>query len=296
MDNPNELLENIQGVIQSLVGNTIQDENIDEEFDSFTEVLSMPLDLFTLVAEQILEEHAKELNKPANKLLMIQSLKERGVKLEDFYKMCDDLMGEVQESLGDKAEQIKIDFLKRIIMNLKNSVTENDGISKRIVNIPIQKLHPEAVIPSYAHFTDAGLDVYTLEEYNIMPGETRVIPTGLRVALPFGYELQVRPRSGQSLKTKLRIANSPGTIDSGFRGEIGIIVDNIDYEIKNVELYNGELVIERGSPINIPKGHKIAQLVLSEVPQALFLEVEQINEVETDRSVNGFGSTDKSNG
>lgn len=267
-------------------------ESLESGFENFAQILAMPPELFVVAAEIILEEHTKELNKPENKLALILSLKENDRTIEDFYEMCDALTEEIQTILGDQTEQVKIDFLKRLVANIRNCVSENESIRKRVVVIPIQKLHDDAVIPNYAHTGDAGVDVYTLEEYTIMPGETKIIPTGLKVALPAGYELQVRPRSGQSAKTKLRIANSPGTIDSGFRGEIGIIVDNIDQEIKNVELYNGELVLERGAPITISKGQKIAQLVLSEAPTALFQEVAEINEVETDRSIGGFGSTD----
>ena len=106
----------------------------------------------------------------------------------------------------------------------------------------------------------------------IASGEYDKVPTGIRIAMPFDMEAQVRPRSGMSHKTKLRIANAPGTIDSDYRGEVGIIIDNI-----------GNLSIK------IEKGQKIAQLILAEVPMAKFVEVDSLDE--TERGNNGFGST-----
>jgi dUTP pyrophosphatase len=137
------------------------------------------------------------------------------------------------------------------------------------------------------------MEIYLTEDVTIHPGETKLIPTGIKVALPLGYELQVRPKSGRSLKSKLRIANTPGTIDAGYRDEIGIIVDNIDQVIKGGELDEaGRLTdILWGSDITLEKGEKIAQLVLSEVPKAVFYEVESVAAIENDGREGGFGST-----
>ena len=187
----------------------------------------------------------------------------------------------------------KRDFLKRILSTTYNALSEAEGITKRHVLIPIEYCHPDAKMPTYAHLTDAGMDIYLTEDVTIRPGETKLIPTGLKVALPLGYELQVRPRSGRSLKSKLRISNAPGTIDAGYRDEIGIIVDNIDQVIKGGELDEaGRLTgILWGSDITLSKGEKIAQLVLSEVPKAVFYEVESVSTIENDGRKGGFGST-----
>ena len=129
--------------------------------------------------------------------------------------------------------------------------------------------------PEYAKNGDAGLDIKSVETKCLRPGETTTIKTGLYVALPFGYELQVRPRSGLSLKTKMRVANSSGTIDSNYRGEICIIVDNI-----------GE------HEINILYGDRIAQIVLKQVPTIKWHNVSTKDELnETNRGSAGFGST-----
>ena len=129
--------------------------------------------------------------------------------------------------------------------------------------------------PEYAKHGDAGVDIRSVETKMIYPGETTTIKTGLYVALPFGYELQVRPRSGLSLKTKMRVANAPGTIDSNYRGEICVIVDNIG-----------------GHEINIQQGDRIAQLVLQQVPTICWHNVNSVEELsETARGSAGFGST-----
>jgi dUTP pyrophosphatase len=148
-------------------------------------------------------------------------------------------------------------------------------------------------MPTYAHLTDAGMDIYLTEDIVIHPGETVLIPTGIKVAIPLGYELQVRPKSGRSLKSKLRIANTPGTIDAGYRDEIGVIIDNIEPFIKSADIdENGRLYnIEFGSSHTIGKGEKFAQLVLCEVPKAIFYQVETVSAIENDGRAGGFGST-----
>src|SRR5690625_4442372 len=97
------------------------------------------------------------------------------------------------------------------------------------MNLSVKKLHPDAVIPKYAKKGDSGFDLVAVEDMVIEPGETKLIKTGLAFEIPEGYEIQVRPRSGITLKTKLRV--QLGTIDSNYRGEVGVIVDNITPKI-----------------------------------------------------------------
>jgi dUTP pyrophosphatase len=184
------------------------------------------------------------------------------------------------------------------------------------INVKIKRLHPDAVIPRYAHEFDAGFDLVAIEDTIIEPGETKLVRTGLAMSLPPGYELQIRPRSGISLRTKLRVANSPGTVDAGFRGEIGVIVDNIAQRVYYVEdgvnefgeeyvtsreaydrilrtIDGGqELRLDEAYPRGtyiIRKGEKIAQGVIKPVEQAHFIEVDKLDE--TERGSDGFGST-----
>ena len=96
----------------------------------------------------------------------------------------------------------------------------------KILKIEITKIDDAAIIPSYAHEGDAGVDLYSIKEYVLQPGKRILVQTGIKIAVPKGYEAQVRPKSGLALKFGLSVCNTPGTIDSGYRGEVGIIVIN----------------------------------------------------------------------
>lgn len=141
------------------------------------------------------------------------------------------------------------------------------------MKIRIQKLSEDIPTPSYAHPGDAGLDLYAAREVALKPFERALVPTGVKVAVPRGYAGFVQPKSGIALKQGLSIVNTPGLIDSGYRGEIGVILINLDPE--NIAL--------------ITRGQKIAQLVIQEVKEALVEEVDCLDE--TERGTGGFGST-----
>jgi len=159
------------------------------------------------------------------------------------------------------------------------------------VNVYVEICREGVSLPSYANPGDAGMDVSAAEEVIIKPGETKVIPTGLKMAIPEGYEIQVRPRSGISLRTPLRVSNSPGTVDSGYRDELGIIMTNTSpvccscEEILTLDCRNN-----RSGTYRIRKGDRIAQLVLQAVPKMTFTVVDSIKDIGKDRG-GGFGST-----
>ena len=140
------------------------------------------------------------------------------------------------------------------------------------MTVSFKRVHPDAVLPAYAHPSDAGMDVRSVDALVLAPGKRALVHTGLVINLPPLYEAQVRPRSGLALKQGVTVLNTPGTIDSGYRGEIGVILVNLgerDFEIR--------------------KGDKIAQLVIAPVTQP---EVAETTEVDvTDRGAGGFGST-----
>src|SRR5674476_622467 len=134
------------------------------------------------------------------------------------------------------------------------------------INVDIEICRDGVKLPFYANPGDAGMDVCAAAEVVIAPGETKIVPTGLKVAIPEGFEIQVRPRSGISFKTPLRIPNSPGTIDSGYRDELGIIMTNTS-SIDNNEILT---IADKGNisgTYKISKGDRIAQIVLQEVPR-----------------------------
>lgn len=136
------------------------------------------------------------------------------------------------------------------------------------------KLHPNAIIPKYAHDLDAGFDLCSVQDLILNPGEHYPVPTGLRLDIPCGYEIQIRPRSGLAAKYCVTVLNAPGTIDAGYTGEIKVLLINLS------------TVSFRINP-----GDRIAQGVLAPVTKARFVEsVDQIDQ-KSSRGTNGFGST-----
>ena len=140
------------------------------------------------------------------------------------------------------------------------------------MTLRFKRIHPDAVLPAYAHPSDAGMDVRSVADLVIPAGGRALVPTGLVAIIPPMYEIQVRPRSGLALKHGVTVLNTPGTIDSGYRGEIGVILANFgDREF------------------SVSKGDKVAQLVFAPVVQPKIEETDTIDD--TDRGAGGFGST-----
>lgn len=142
------------------------------------------------------------------------------------------------------------------------------------VSIKIKKIHPDAIMPNYAHEGDSGMDIFSVENLKLNSLQRGVIKTGLSFEIPRGYEIQVRSKSGLSLKNGIVVINSPGTIDSGYRGEILVAVFNTSNETYYIN-----------------KGDKIAQIVLQRVEKIKFEDSEELSI--TTRGYGGFGSTDK---
>ena len=120
--------------------------------------------------------------------------------------------------------------------------------------IPITRLHENAVIPSYAHLTDAGADLVSVEDITLTPGERALVATGLALAIPDGFVGLVHPRSGLAIKNGVALVNAPGTIDAGYRGEVKVCLINLDSQ----------------TPVQLPAGSRIAQLVIQRVEHATF--------------------------
>ena len=140
------------------------------------------------------------------------------------------------------------------------------------MTVKILRTDPAAQLPVYAHPGDAGMDVRSIEEVVLAPGARALVRTGLVLELPPDAEAQVRPRSGLALKHGVTVLNTPGTIDAGYRGEVGVILINL-----------GDV------PFKVEKGMKIAQLVVAPVAQAEIVEVSAVDA--SDRGAGGFGST-----
>lgn len=140
------------------------------------------------------------------------------------------------------------------------------------LEVLIKKLHPDAIIPVYGNPGDAGFDLHSLIDITINAQETNIIPTGLAFAIPDGYEMQVRMRSSAVLKANLIIPNAPGTIDAGYRGEVGVIVRNI-----------GDCMCA------IKKGERFAQGIIAPVMRATFIVTDDLPA--SQRGTGAFGST-----
>jgi dUTP pyrophosphatase len=141
------------------------------------------------------------------------------------------------------------------------------------LEVTIQKLNPDAKLPAYAHEGDAGVDLYSAIDRVLQPGERALVPTGLKMAIPHGYEGQVRPKCGLALKHGITVLNTPGTVDAPYRGEVGVILINLDAK----------------TPYEIKKGEKVAQMVFNKVEYAAFTEAVEL--AATTRGAGGFGST-----
>jgi dUTP pyrophosphatase len=142
-----------------------------------------------------------------------------------------------------------------------------------LIQIKFRRLHPNAIVPRYAHGPeeDAGMDLFAVEEVAIGPGETKLVPTGIAIELPSGYEAQLRPRSGLALKHGITLPNSPATIDPGYRGEIRVILHNFGRQTFVAE-----------------PGERIAQMVVARYEAVEWVETDLAQSV---RGEGGFGSS-----
>ena len=144
------------------------------------------------------------------------------------------------------------------------------------MKVLIKRLDPDLPLPSYAKPGDAGADIYSRIDVELNPGERKLIPTGIAIALPPGFAAFVHPRSGRAIKEGLGMVNAPGTVDAAYRGELQVILINHDAQ----------------NSISIKRGERIAQLVIQKVEHAEFIELEELPG--SSRGASGFGSTGKS--
>ena len=149
----------------------------------------------------------------------------------------------------------------------------SQGLSRGGVRVQICRLDPEAPLPSYSHPGDAGADLATMVDVRLEPGERALVPTGVSIALPEGYVGLVHPRSGLATHHGVSIVNTPGTVDSGYRGELKVTLVNLDPR----------------DPVHLRRGDRIAQLVVQQVEQATFVEVDELPA--SPRGQGGHGST-----
>ncbi len=139
--------------------------------------------------------------------------------------------------------------------------------------VPVVRLDPDLPLPGYAHPGDAGADLHTTVDVVLAPGERALVPTGIALALPEGYVGLVHPRSGLAARHGVSIVNTPGTVDAGYRGEVKVLLVNLDPR----------------EPVELRRGERIAQLVVQRVERAAFVEVDALPD--SARGTGGYGST-----
>ncbi len=261
--------------------------------DAFNALLEMPEEQFEILEPQIIAIFKEALNETNTEIDFRTMILEQNYTSEEVEQEFAKALAAIDGI--DFLTIQKKDFLRKICTLTVNKLQTIVKHTNKIIRIPCE-LEEGVKLPVYAHETDAGLDIYAREEITINPGETIIIPTGIKCAIPEGYAILIQPRSGQSAKTKLRIANSPGLIDSGYRDDIGVIIENIEPPFKDIDYEfndNGEIHIKsilHGLSYTIAKGQRFAQMRLVQVPKAEFIQVKSVGEIGEDRG-GGFGSS-----
>ena len=279
------LMQEVQNVNPALGG-----------FEEMAAIISLPEEHFVIIAPIFLDELQKSMNNVEDKLMLIQAMNAAGTKLEDLQESYMQINEQIDTQFASILSAQKRDFLKRMLAITYNCIAEAEGVARRIVNIPIELTSEDAQIPKYAHLGDGAVDLYSPADYTINPGETVIIPCDIKVALPYGYAFLIHPRSGTSAKTKLRVANSVGLVDSQYKGVIGVIIENIEPPIKDITYEfddSGRPILTsvlHGQSYTISKGERFAQMRLVEVPTANFFQVESVDGIGDDRG-GGFGSS-----
>lgn len=298
MENENEVLNEL---IKDFLNPLFDEDEDTEEFQdlvrAFISLLVLPDEDFITVAPVYYETFEKTLNNIDSQILL-SNIREEGVEPEQFIQSLVKTAESIQKIENNSISDIKISFLTALLGMMCSAIERAVDSTKRVYNIPVQKLNDDVKLPAYAHITDSGLDIYALEDITINPGEIKLIPIGIKVALPKGTELQIRAKSGLSLKSHLRIANALGTVDEGYKDELGVIVENnaspikeITYDFDEETHYPIITSIVTNPPIYITKGQKFAQLVLMEVSKVSWSEVENIKMFGSEDRGGGYGST-----
>ena len=260
-------------------------------------ILALPDEQFEAIKANLFDSIEATFNEPATKVAFAQMINQQGLRIEDFSDNMDNLVQAVEELTVEDMElnDSKKDFLKFIFATFINSMEDSKMVSRRVISIPIEICRDGAKLPAYATDGSGAMDIYSPEEYVIGPGETVMIPIGIKVDIPIGYGLLIQPRSGLSRKSKIRIPNTPGLIDSDYHEEIGVIIENIDPPVKDIQLElgdNGEIIdgTLHGSSFTIGKGERFAQMRLVEIPLVNWLPVSSLGSFKNDHG-QGFGSS-----
>lgn len=287
--------DNIKEMRQSLdeeTNNLLNDETI-KFIVVFTGLFSLSNEDFHNIGPFILDSVKKSLKTPST-INYYRDVLSTGVTTTDgITSALDAVFKTIFESVeanGTEISEEKRGAAQSFIIEIKNFLSSIE--TEDVIQVPIELTSENAKIPTFAHEGDAGCDLYSTIEADIKPGEQIMVPLDIKMEIPKGYALLVQPRSGQSAKTKLRICNTPGLIDSDYRGNIGVLVENIEAPIQDISVDDdGKIGISYGRSFHIDKGQRIAQGRFVKVPTITFIQINKVNE--TARGEGGFGSTGK---
>lgn len=259
-----------------------------EIFEEFTGLLTDLESVTDETFEAILQQGGLEAVVDVNTLknmcsIGLRELREQGCTYEEYVNYVAELMEEITTMRSIIEEKVdtastKYTVLVRFVDEMEAAVSHavrNNPYNHAIIEV--QRLRENAVMPTFAHEWDGGADVAAVETVTVNPGETVIIPTGLKLNVPAGWIVSVRPRSGMSVKTGMRIANSPGTIDTGYLEEVGVIMTNTGTE-----------------PYTINAGDRIAQFIAERKWNISYTEVGAVDSTAYNRASEngaGFGST-----
>jgi len=287
-----EVLDNISMDSLDLLDKAINDPG-SNGLKVFSALLMMPDEDFEIVRPLFQEELINAYSEPQAQMQLVQAFALSGISVEELVNHIDEITESVFNDSEIELSESKKDFLKVIFTAAANSVSSSTINPAHIVEIPVEICRENAKLPTYATNGSGAMDIYSPEEVTLRPGECKIIPVGIKVAIPHGYALLIQPRSGLSRKIKLRIPNSPGLIDEDYHEEIGVIIENIDPPLKEANIItNGDGTIEDanlyGSDITIGKGERFAQMRLVEVPRVKWREVNSLGTSIEDHG-KGFG-------
>ena len=193
----------------------------------------------------------------------------------DIWKQIQETFNQIKQDAGVEPEEDYMKELESLLGMSVDEMNENHIIMMKTRSLGVELVHEDAKVPSYAYPSDSGFDLRSTVEINIPPFGRALIPTGIKLSIPEEYEIQIRPKSGLALNQGLTVLNTPGTVDSGYVGEIKVIVFNTN-----------------NTTVTVSKGMKIAQAVLCPVICGKYVSIELMDKVENkDRMDNGFGST-----
>jgi dUTP pyrophosphatase len=194
---------------------------------------------------------------------------------DEIWKQIQQTFNQIKEDTGIEPEEDYIKELEDMLGMSVDDMNEGHVAFMKTKTLGVELVHEDAKVPSYAYPSDSGFDLRSTIEINIPPFGRALIPTGIKLSIPEEYEIQVRPKSGLAINQGLTVLNTPGTVDSGYVGEIKVIVFNTSNET-----------------VTVSKGMKIAQAVLCPVVCGKYVSFESTNKVEDkDRGDKGFGST-----